>query len=190
MKYLIAFLFCFNAYSANQWPKGLRKIEIDCGEKSVITKKNFKKPQGCKDLGVPESVKLYFDGGVNPDVRILQRLESSVTVMDEGPHIDLTKWKHSYSKYKWLPRSKANTYTTLPDLKLGPFPKITQAELQEALKKEMPEGYVRWQEHAKKCGDNPKQDPCDVGTSAFEFKIYIDSDDKPLVIKYSVPMGC
>ena len=36
------------------------------------------------------------------NIQLFQRHENSITIMDEGPHCDLTDWKHYYSSWKPL----------------------------------------------------------------------------------------
>ena len=36
------------------------------------------------------------------DFKIYQRLENSITISDEGPHCDLTEWKHYDSEWKHI----------------------------------------------------------------------------------------
>lgn len=190
MKFLILLLISFSLQASENWPKDLISIQIKCGDLITITKKTYKEVVACNDLAVPEDIKLSWAKDVEVETRVLQKTETSVSLMDEGPHIDLVNWKHAYSKSQWLTIEK-NKFSVLPEQKANTFPKFTQDQLQSALKDEMKgENFERWSKLAEKCGDNPKTYPCGLGNSAFEFKFFFGEEEIPLVIKFTVPMGC
>ncbi len=124
-------------------------------------------------------------------IKLYQRFENSVTVMNEGPHCDLTEWKHYNSEWKEL---KINNNEFLTDSysekDWEKFIDVDMNELREAVKNQCGDG---WAEHIKDV-KSPTEYPCGVSTSRIFLKIdFCNQDDETLkerIISFEIPMGC
>jgi hypothetical protein len=126
------------------------------------------------------------------NLKVEQAYETSITVMDEGPHCDLLGWKHYFSDWKELKASKNLTYTALAynETDSEKFPPTTGSEIKK---------YV-----AENCGDywakllgdtvNPLKYPC--GVSISHYFIRISGNERRVgkkitkLIVFESPMGC
>jgi hypothetical protein len=138
-----------------------------------------------------EGQKLIVQKIKKGDIRIYQRYENSVTVMNEGPHCDLTEWKHYNSDWKQLKIENGQFLTdSYSEADWEKFIKVDMAELREAVRKQCGDG---WAEHVKEV-KSPNEYPCGVSTSRIFFKIeFIEQDSKDLkerIISFEIPMGC
>ncbi|MBW2963110.1 hypothetical protein [Mesonia aestuariivivens] len=125
------------------------------------------------------------------DIRIYQRFENSVTIMNEGPHCDLTEWKHYDSDWKPLKIENEQFLTdSYSEADWEKFIKVDMTELREAVRNQCGDG---WAEHIKDV-KSPNEYPCGVSTSRIFLKIeFIDQDSKELkerIISFEIPMGC
>jgi hypothetical protein len=121
------------------------------------------------------------------------QIETSVTVMAEGPHCDLKNWKHGYSRMHDISDSVADDSSfELPIFSLREqqiFPKISAQELQDAVRKHC--GDV-WYEHMKKV-ESPHTYPCTVAISRYVIKLegVLHSGEHRIFIFYiDEAMGC
>ena len=120
---------------------------------------------------------------------IYQAYETSVTIMNEGPHCDLLDWKHFHSA--WIPvKYEEGDYITLKyDQKdWTKFIPFEIEELKEAVKEQCGEQYVELIENIDSF--NP---PAAVSISTIYIKIVmIDMNDNPIerIIAFEIPMGC
>jgi hypothetical protein len=153
------------------------------------------------DLGIPYVHRIVllrrpdFSGGF----RVEQQHETSLTLMNEGPHMDLTSWKHSVSPWTVVHRISDDVFRTDDISGSLDFPKVTTEEIVEAVKAESlawaargHDSVDRWVELAKECAD-PYSYPCGVGVSQLRFRISISIDDswQPIqTIELNIPMGC
>jgi len=85
------------------------------------------------------------------DLALQYQIETSMTIMDEGPHIDLVDWKHYTSDWIDLERIDARRFR-LPKIEsnyelASRFPTYTVDELYEAA---MATGGHRWADLARK----------------------------------------
>jgi hypothetical protein len=130
--------------------------------------------------------------------RIEQQYETSVTIMNEGPHMDLVNWKHHVSDWEILEEINENIFLS-KDVSSNEFPDVTTDEIVEATKQQITvwakDGYgsnQKWIELAKKC-KNSFEYPCGVGVSKVRLKISVkdgDSWKEINIINLIVPMGC
>ncbi|CAL2081476.1 SH3 domain-containing protein [Tenacibaculum sp. 190524A02b] len=81
--------------------KALKKIQKDTVKLSL-------------DLSeTPENKYLKIIQKKYKKVEVFQQYENSITIMDKGPHCDLTEWKHFYSEWKKLPYDETkNSFKT------------------------------------------------------------------------------
>jgi hypothetical protein len=101
------------------------------------------------------------------DLKIEQRYETSVSISNEGPHCDLTDWKHYQSEWLELKSTGQNTYqiSDYTDIEKERFPKIDISELKEQVRKQCGD---EWFDLVKNI-NKPTEYPSWVGIS----KVYI-----------------
>jgi hypothetical protein len=126
------------------------------------------------------------------DIEIHQAIETSVTIMNEGPHCDLTNWKHYTSDWRKVKTLKSNTFqvTGYNNGESKQFPKVSIQEVMEAARKQCGE---EWDKHIKDI-KSIYDYPCDVGISRYFLKIKatdkVSGDKIEKAIVVLIPMGC
>lgn len=116
------------------------------------------------------------------------KYETSITIMDEGPHLDLTDWKHYHSE--WIPAkmiSQGVFEIKLNDSSGSQFPFVAKSEFIEAVKKSMP-GKSKWLDLANKC-ETPNTYPCGVSISRVWIKA-TKSNGETQEREMHIAMGC
>jgi len=120
--------------------------------------------------------------------RISQQVEYSISLMNEGPHLDLTDWKHAYSK--WYILKKEKTKFLIPkSIKKPLFPKTSSAELVKEVRKQKQNEWVDVAKNCKTVNDYP----CSVSPSLIKFKIEKKVKSKWIevgILKLFPAMGC
>lgn len=117
--------------------------------------------------------------------------ESSFTIMDDGPHCDLTAWKHGYNDWENLPYKKnKNGYIDIPvydsRIKL-PYPDTEIEALKEAVKNHC-DG--KWSELIKNT-ETIDEYPIGMSASAFIFRVQETDGVKPTTFyRLLIDMGC
>ncbi len=127
------------------------------------------------------------------EYRVLLQTHTSVTVMDEGPHIDLIDWKHGESSFSKL-QKKDEAFKFVDNSKEASFPVVSTQEIVLALTKEVDQHKLnkRWIDVAKNCRDAYSY-PCAVAPSLYLFHIEKRVNGQwELVgkLRVIVPMGC
>jgi len=145
------------------------------------------------DLGeTVQDLKIKIGDSELTQLRIFQQYETSLSITNEGPHLDLLKWKHFTSDWKEINKLEQNTFKSLSytDNEEELFPKFTEGELIEYLRFK---GYDGYADLIK----NPKYPNGEkhwwIGLSIVRFKILgIDSEKNEMVklIEFEIPMGC
>ena len=150
-----------------------------------------------------DKIRFYTDPGMTPEnkkitietkipykrLAIYQAYETSVTIMNEGPHCDLLDWKHFHST--WIPlKYEAGDYYTLDyDQKDSTtFVPFEMEELKEAVKDRCGEQYVQLIDNMETF-----KAPAAVSISTVYIKIImVDMNDNPIerIIAFEIPMGC
>lgn len=126
------------------------------------------------------------------DLTIEQRYETSITITDEGPHCDLTDWKHFYSDWKELQPDKKGKFTCVKysEKEYEKFPGISIDDLKKRVKEHCGEGWLEQIEKIK----SPTDYPSAVGISRYYLKVTGKrKDNGDIVTKLIVvetPMGC
>lgn len=124
------------------------------------------------------------------NINIEMRFETSITIMNEGPHCDLVNWKHYTSDWSELSNEgtdtfKAASYSTQDWER---FPEVPVKEILEAVKQQCP----GWEEHARTI-KSPNDYPSAVGVSRYFLRISgTDKTGKLItrILTFNVPMGC
>lgn len=134
-------------------------------------------------------VKLTSSGKEKLQVHI--QYETSLTIMDEGPHLDLTDWKHCTTEWLQVMESSPNIFT-LPresEINLDCFPDVTPKMIKDAVLKY---GGERW---ASLLNENVSINTYPLSTAVSTIRIRVQrlSGEKwvqDALISVSVPMGC
>lgn len=145
------------------------------------------------DLGETlESADILIETEKYTDVEIYQAFETSVTIMNEGPHCDLINWRHHTSDWVRLAELKPNTFQTIiyPDHESKKFPTVTIKEVQDAARKQCGDDWADLIKNSKSVYDYP----CDIGVSSYFIRLAATDKktgakvEKKIVIL--IPMGC
>lgn len=122
-----------------------------------------------------------------------QRFETSVSLSNEGPHQDLTQWKHGHTAWVRLEKVAPAEFQIIelsPETEL-PFPEVTTEEIVAALKKKK-DVEPHWFELAAQC-KTARTAPCGVGVSRISFRIQRRAKGRTQVLWRAdllPPMGC
>jgi hypothetical protein len=148
------------------------------------------------DLEVGDSLdglilRLHPKKGVHDSFVVEQSFETSLTVMQEGPHLDLLNWKHYYAPWVPLQKLGPNEFriARISEKDAQKFPAVTPKEIRAIVTREGGAGLGKYVSKVK----GPNDYPCAVGVSAIRFRIKHVKDGKETVIRtvqFSVPMGC
>lgn len=152
-----------------------------------------------------DSAKIYVELGDSPlgkeikikqtkfkKIELFQRHENSVSIMNEGPHCDLTEWKHYYSEWIQLPfNNTTNTYlsTTYSPEDWGKFIPVDMAKLKKAVEAHCGGYWPSLLDNTKNINDYP------IGISISRIFLKIVLTDKngnvnEKTVSFEIPMGC
>jgi hypothetical protein len=166
----------------------------EVGSHSVSLSKN---PVVVEDLDVPEYIdgqEISIVGGDKASkFRIFERYRTTMTVMGEGPHLDLVDWRHFDSEWMPLDQLEQRRFRTLESDRMdcSKFPTTSQAELISAVRKRAAD-WPKAIELAKTCR-SPHHEPCAVGVSSLYFRIEKQAGDRWIqvgLVEVLIPMGC
>lgn len=125
-------------------------------------------------------------------LNIEQRYETSVTIMNEGPHCDLIDWKHFNSEWKSLKQNSNGQFVgdKYSEQDYSIFPEVSMDELKQTVKEQCGEDWFKLLERT----NSPLEYPCAVNISRYFLRITGQRKDngqkvaKLIIIK--TPMGC
>lgn len=126
------------------------------------------------------------------DLSIEQRYETSITISNEGPHCDLTEWKHFYSDWTLLSKNENGLFIChkYSEKDYSNFPKVKIEELKNEVKRECGEEMYKLISKNKKVIENN----CGVGISRYFLRIKgTNKENGQIVTKLIIietPMGC
>lgn len=125
------------------------------------------------------------------DLEVHQSYETSITVMNEGPHCDLSNWKHYNSEWEKLAIDNSVIQTIkYSEEEWEKFIEVDMNELVEEVRKNCGD---EWAEHTSDA-QSPTDYPCGVGVSVVYLMVqYTREGYSALTTKYlafEVPMGC
>jgi hypothetical protein len=145
------------------------------------------------DLGLGNDIEnqiiiLHTDADDAREFKIEQQFETSMTVTAEGPHFDLTDWKHYVSAWREIKHLERNRFliATISESEATKFPQVTNAQIQRAVRDK------RWMNLARDC-DTANTYPCAVSVSRISFKIKTKENGAWKTIRqlnFYLPMGC
>lgn len=137
-----------------------------------------------------ERSEIVLEGKDISEVMLFQNYETSVTVMNEGPHLDLTSWKHFESEWKQLTKTASLKFYAIEyqDSERIKFPDVQIEEVKQAVLSYGGEGWYNYVKEIKSYRDYP----CDVGISEITLKITYNknSQSKTKYLVFNVAMGC
>ena len=138
-----------------------------------------------------ENQKIDIETNVLENVKIEQCYETSLTIMDEGPHRDLTEWKHFTSEWKTLKQINGKFLClSYSEKETEKFPEISIEELKAEVKVKCGE---KWAKHIENVS-SVKEYPCGVGISRYFLRItgQLKTNGKKIskLIVFENPMGC
>ena len=133
---------------------------------------------------------LTISSNILTDLKVEQRYETSVSISNEGPHCDLTDWKHFLSDWQSLKPEHLDTYKCLnyTDNEKEKFPQIDINELKSRVKTQCGD---EWYELVKNI-TRPTQDPSWVGISRIYLRVTGKLKGKSItkIIVIEEAMGC
>lgn len=145
------------------------------------------------DLGESiEGQKISIVSNQLTNITIEQRYETSVTIMDEGPHCDLIEWKHYDSAWEKLKTNDKGQFIgdSYLEKDLEKFPVVEISELKAYVKKHCEEKYSQLISTIK----SPTEYPSAVSVSRYFLRINgkrknsEESVTKLIIIE--IAMGC
>ncbi len=126
------------------------------------------------------------------DLKLEERYETSVTIQNEGPHCDLTEWKHYDSEWKPLPKNKNGQFTCLSytEDERQKFLNVSIEELKQAVAKHCG---VAWSNRIENV-NSPTDYPSAVGVSHYFLRLTgkqkSSKKDIEKLIVIEILMGC
>ena len=126
------------------------------------------------------------------NVTVEQRYETSLTIMNEGPHCDLVDWKHFTSDWKALQSNKTGQFICdkYSEKEYEKFPEIAIDDIKQAVKEHCGEDWLPLVENLKK----PTEYPCSVNLSRYYLRITGKNKNNgqtvTKLIIIELPMGC
>jgi len=138
----------------------------------------------------PENNLLIFDSGEAEIVNVYQRYETSATIMNEGPHLDLLDWLHYTSGWVEVEKNDNHSFKSIPysEEEAAKFPEVDIEKLKVMAKNIGGEKWAELVKDVKSVNDYP----IGVGISKIEFKIeyILKGIKKAKYIVFEMPLGC
>lgn len=144
------------------------------------------------DLELGESVEgalvEVIGGASEPAIRVQMQYETSVSIMNEGPHLDLLEWKHFTSAWLDLERDSKGRFRvgTVRDDERSQFPQVNRVELLEAVRTAGGDGWA----HLVKGVSSPLEYPATVDLSAIRLRLVYGKFETTFVVEFRIPLGC
>lgn len=145
------------------------------------------------DIGdSPEGKEIKIYSSKYQEIQVFQRFETSISIQNEGPHCDLTEWKHFYSEWNKIPFNQKNkTFNSFSynSIENSQFINIDLNEIKEEVKLSCGEN---WYELIKEI-KNVNEYPSSVSISKIYFKVILtdkNGSKKERLITIQIPMGC
>jgi hypothetical protein len=126
--------------------------------------------------------------------RVFERYRTSMTVMDEGPHLDLIDWRHfdsSWTLLKSLDHTRCRTLST-NRIDGSRFPRVTKADMVRAVRARTKQEWGRAAQLIIECS-GPNDYPCAVMLSSIFIRVERRVQGKWAhvgLVEFRIPMGC
>jgi len=159
-------------------------------DEKILFAMNKNDVEAALDLGeIVENRRFQILQSIYDKIAVFQRYETSFTIQDEGPHCDLTDWKHGYTQWKKLNVEdfKFRSYNRLFSESDGNID-VSVNELKSAVFDHCGE---YWAEHIADI-ESPTEYPAGIGVSKIIFKFILENDEGKQVkfVSFLNPMGC
>ena len=197
--------YVFNGFLTEKKIETPLKIKFDAF--TIFIDKLAAHTQIVKNNDAENKANYYVDLGATPEnryikvkhhqeyksIKVFQRYQNSISIMNEGPHCDLLDYKHFSSSWKPLekfPNSK-NIFKTVsinPE-NYNRFVDVNMEELKEYVKNYCGEKWAKLIASSKSINEYP----IGVTMSKIELKVVmtdIDGHKTEKIITFELPMGC
>ena len=138
----------------------------------------------------PENNLLTIDSGEAEIVKVYQRYETSATIMNEGPHLDLLDWVHYTSGWVEIEKNNNHSFKSISysEEEAAKFPAVDIEKLKVIAKNIGGEKWAELVKDVKSVNDYP----IGVGISKIEFKLeyILKGIKKTKYIVFQMPLGC
>jgi hypothetical protein len=121
--------------------------------------------------------------------------QTSVSISDSGPHLDLKNWKSFRSPWKRLEGAEGYAWK-VPFVEDTRFPNVSKEEFLQAVRKAELERQIkpenRWLDVARRCA-TVHEEPCHVGVSRIFLRIMVKAEGGTKEVQrimFEIPMGC
>lgn len=200
---LILLVLCAPSSFA-QSAKYLQSVEVGVEnalgtDQPTVLKRKFtrlSRRQLTADLDLGESIEgqeitLVARPGLRLRFLVEQQIETSVTISDEGPHLDLRDWKHHYSPWQKLKSIGDHRFriNAVSEAESSRFPRVSGQEIRAAVRRFGDSRWVRLVRNIK----GPRDAPASVGLSKIRLRISVTENGqwKPIqFLDFVIPMGC
>ena len=135
---------------------------------------------------------ISYKSEILTDIIIEQCYQTSITIMNEGPHCDLTEWKHFYSDWKILEQSNNGQFISFSytEKEQKKFPNISIEDLKKEVKNQCGEDWFQLVDSIK----TPNDYPSGVSISRYYLKITGKHKDTTSIVSKIIvienQMGC
>ena len=125
-------------------------------------------------------------------IDIYQRFENSITIMNEGPHCDMLKWKHYTSGWEKVEKLDKFNYkaSSITEEQMEQFIPVDLDEFKKAVKVHCGENWMNLIQDIQTINEYP----CGIGTSKIELKIRLSNSETSnaleKIIEFDIAMGC
>ncbi|WP_339657531.1 SH3 domain-containing protein [uncultured Maribacter sp.] len=165
----------------------------DWDENGILKKVQNDTAKVYVELGeTPEGKKIKIQQSKFKKVEVFQRHENSITIMNEGPHCDLTEWKHYYSDWKKLDFDLTSNTFVSDSYERKDWEKFIEIDINEFKKAVEEECGGYWTELIKDI-KTVNEYPSGVSISRIFFKILFTDENGSVIektIEFEIPMGC
>jgi len=195
MKYAITLLMVF----LPSFTYALNQIELIPSGKSALQESikysaPFKKEyySGLEIGDTLSKAMVMLEGQDNQSYRVAFQLETSLSVNAEGPHLDLTDWKHCTTEWHQLnvAGGKGVVLPNFDEVNVDCFPEVSHDEIKEAV---LAQGGEEWVRIFEGEGWPDGYSPVEISLSTVRIKIekLISAQWRVVtVINIAIPMGC
>jgi hypothetical protein len=135
---------------------------------------------------------IYINSDNVDDLLVEESYETSLTIMDEGPHCDLTEWEHYIDNWRPLYKNHLEEYPlyNYDEKESQKFPNVSIQQIQAAVEKHCG---IEWANKIKTI-HSPTEYPAGVSISRYYIRISGIRKDNGLPFQKTLvinsPMGC
>lgn len=136
-------------------------------------------------------IKPDTDSGARGVFRISIQLETSMSLGDGGPHLDLVDWKHCTTEWQALSSAGQRRFKVpaLSSISTDCFPDVSTEEIRAEIFKQGGERWVEVYDQARINGYDATY--IDVSTVRFKVEQQIENEWVPVTtLEMALPMGC